>query len=60
MRKTLSFKRVRNISKRDSFVMSVCVHLPVHMEQRGSHWKDLYEMLYLGLFETLSRKFKFN
>jgi hypothetical protein len=33
-----------------SFVMSLSVHLSIRMEQLGSHWTDLFEILYLVIF----------
>ena len=42
------FRRVRKIAKKTiSFVMAV--RPSVHMEQLGSHWKDLHE-IYLRIF----------
>ena len=37
-----------------NFVMSVCPS--VRMEERGSHWTDFHEILYLISFRKLSRK----
>jgi hypothetical protein len=55
----VSFRRLGKLRKAIiSFVMSVC--LSVRMEQFGSHWTDFHEMLYLGIFENLARKFKFH
>ena len=58
------FKKLR--SGTISFVMSVCVsvctsvNLCVRMEQFGFHWTDLHEILYMNIWENLSRKFKFH
>ena len=37
-----------------SFVMSV--HLPVHMEQRGSNWTDFHEFYYSSIFLKSAEK----
>jgi hypothetical protein len=39
-----------------SFFMSVC--LSVRMEQLGSHWTDVHEILYFGIFRKSVEKIK--
>jgi hypothetical protein len=62
-----AFAKLRKVTI--SFVISVCpsvclsvrlsVCLSVRMEQVGFHWTDFHEIIYLSIFGTSVRKFKF-
>jgi len=43
-----------------SFVKSLLPFPSVPTEQLDSDWKDFYEILYLSIFEKLSKIFKFH
>jgi len=59
MQSTLSLTVDRRFAKSRMVTVSPSCLL-VRIEQVSSHWMDFHEIRYLSVFETVSRKFRFD